>query len=92
MRKLISLVLAVAAVLPAGASRRVTVAQLEESLAAAALEHRPDSDIARQMGSLELTERLTENTLNRFARLGGFFVRGSPQQAVVAEAEVMTSL
>ena len=67
MRRLILLLLAMAVVIPAGAARRVTVAQLEEALAAAILEHRPDADVARQVNAMELSERLTENTLNRFA-------------------------
>jgi VWFA-related protein len=51
----------------AGASKRVTVAQLEQALTAAHTAHRPDAEIARQMGGLELSERLTEVTLNRLA-------------------------
>ncbi len=51
----------------AGASKRVTVAQLEQVLTAAHTAHRPDAEIARQIDGLELSERLTETTLNRLA-------------------------
>ena len=67
MRKAILLTLAAMMVVPAGAARRVTVAQLAETLAAATAEHRSDEDIARQVGGLELSERLTGPTLDRFA-------------------------
>jgi VWFA-related protein len=67
MRKAILLTLTAMMAFPAGAARRVTVAQLAETLAAAAAEHRSDVDIARQVASLELSERLTDSTLDRFA-------------------------
>ena len=61
------LVFVVLAVLPATAARRVTVEQLEQSLAADEATHRPDALVARQLADLELSERLTDATLNRFA-------------------------
>lgn len=71
MRRLIVLALVAAmvaaTVVPAAAARRVTVAQLEETLAAAMVEHRPDGDVAHQIGSLELSERLTDITLGHLA-------------------------
>jgi VWFA-related protein len=67
MRKAILLTLTAIVAFPVGAARRVTVAQLSETLAAAAAEHRTDADIARQIASLELSERLTNSTLDRFA-------------------------
>ncbi len=67
MRKPILLALAVLLVVPAGAARRVTVAQLAETLAAATAQHRSDEEIARQVGSVELSERLTASTLDQFA-------------------------
>lgn len=53
--------------LPVSATRRVTVAQLDEVLASDDAEHRADLDAARQIGELEMTERLTERALGRFA-------------------------
>ena len=53
----------------AGAAKRVTVAQLEQALTAAHAAHKPDAEIARQIGGLELSERLTEATLNRLTRI-----------------------
>jgi VWFA-related protein len=53
--------------LSAAGVRRVTVAQLEEAVAAGETEHRADLDFARQIGELELTEQLTERTLVHFA-------------------------
>jgi VWFA-related protein len=67
MRKAILLTLTAIVALPVGAARRVTVAQLTETLAAAAAEHRSDLDIAHQVANLELSERLTASTLDRFA-------------------------
>src|ERR1035438_9181316 len=67
MRRLILLGLAVAMALPAGAARHVTVARLEQTLAAAIVEHRTDAEVAREIGSLELSERLTDTSLNRLA-------------------------
>ena len=67
MRRPLLLALAVLIVWPAGAARRVTVAQLAETLAAATSQHHSDEDIARQVGALELSERLTAATLDRFA-------------------------
>src|SRR5271156_980290 len=64
-RRLILLVLLASLTSMAGASKHVTVAQLEQALTAAHAAHRPDADIARQIGSLELSERLTEAALNR---------------------------
>jgi hypothetical protein len=64
MRKLILLGLLAAMALPAGAARRVTVAQLERTLAAYHAAHRADSDVARNLGALQLSERLTQSTLD----------------------------
>jgi hypothetical protein len=66
-RRLILLVLLASLASTAGASKRVTVAQLEQALTAARTAHRPDAEIARQIRGLELSERLTEATLNRLA-------------------------
>ncbi len=53
--------------LPAGAAKRVTVAQLEKSLYADVSSHMADADVARRAGDLELTERLTDAALDRIA-------------------------
>ncbi|HUD14053.1 MAG TPA: hypothetical protein VMQ56_10400 [Terracidiphilus sp.] len=68
MRRLILLGLMAAVVLPAGAAKRVTVAQLEQSLAADSASHRADADVAHRLAELELSERLTDATLERFAK------------------------
>jgi len=62
------LALVAAMVSPALAARRVTVAQLEEALAADTAAHHPDLDVARHIGEMQLSERLTDATLDRFAR------------------------
>lgn len=67
MRRLILLGLLAAMVFPAGAAKRVTVAQLEQTLAAEIAAHRADADLARKIGELELTERLTDAALGRFS-------------------------
>ena len=66
-RRLILLVLLASLTSIAGASKRVTVAQLEQALTAAHTAHKPDAEIARQIGGLELSERLNEATLKRLA-------------------------
>ena len=53
--------------LPASAAKRVTVGQLEQLLATASAAHALDAEIVRQIGDLELSERLTDAALNRFA-------------------------
>jgi hypothetical protein len=55
MRRLIPLLFVMATVLPAGAARRITVAQLEQALAADQVSHRVDADIAHQLGDFELS-------------------------------------
>jgi VWFA-related protein len=61
------IVLVVATAIPAAASRRVSVAQLQELLASDLAAHRADLEVARRVGELEMTERLTDTQLNRFA-------------------------
>ena len=65
MRRLILLVALAALAPPAGAGTRVTVAKLDQALTAAIAAHKPDAEIARQIASLELSERLTDASLNR---------------------------
>ena len=65
MRKLILLALLAAMVLPAGAARRLTVAQLEKTLEAAHEKHRADEELVYLLGEAELTERLTDATRER---------------------------
>jgi VWFA-related protein len=67
LRRLMLLVVLASLVPYAGAAKRVTVAQLEQALTAAHAAHKPDADIAHQIGGLELSERLTEATLNRLS-------------------------
>ena len=74
-RRLILLVLLASLASIAGASKRVTVAQLEQALTAAHTAHRPDTEIARRIGGFELSERLSEATLNRLA---AYLDAGSP--------------
>jgi hypothetical protein len=67
MRRLM-LLLFLASLAPyAGATKRVSVVQLEQALTAAQSAHKPDADIARQIGEFELSERLTGATLNRLS-------------------------
>ena len=69
MRPIWILVLFAATVLPAAAAKRVTVAQLEKTLDSANSANKPDAEIARQIGSFELAERLTDPTLGRLKAL-----------------------
>jgi hypothetical protein len=63
MRKLILTGLIAILALPAGAAKRLTVAQLEQKLDAFSQAHRDDVAIVMQLSEMELTERLTEGTL-----------------------------
>ncbi len=61
MRRLLLFLFLTAATLPAFSAKRVTVEQLEQTLAAD--QGKPDADIAQQLSDLELTERLSAVTL-----------------------------
>ena len=65
MRRSILLGLFVAMTFPAGAAKRVTVAQLAQALTAATGEHKPNAEMARLIAGMELSERLSEDTLDR---------------------------
>jgi hypothetical protein len=65
MRRSILLLLMTAVTLPCVAARRITIAELEKTLMAAITAHKPDPDLVRQIGGMELSERLTESTLAR---------------------------
>ena len=67
MRKLILLAAIAASAFPAAASRRVTVSQVEQALATEIAAHRSDAEVAHQVGDFEMTERLTDSTLQHFA-------------------------
>ena len=68
MQRWILLALLASVTLCASAAKRVSVAQLEQSLAAANAAHKADAEVARQIASVELSEQLTEVTLNRLSR------------------------
>ena len=65
MRGWILLGLFASMALPVGAAKRVTVAQLEQALAAAPAAHKADAEMARLIAGMELSERLSEDTLER---------------------------
>jgi VWFA-related protein len=65
--------------MPFAGAKRLSVAQLEQSVTAYAAAHKQDSEIARQIASLTLSERIPPTTL---ARLSGRL--GSDSQASLA--------
>jgi VWFA-related protein len=65
MRRSWIVVFLVATAIPLSASKHTTVAQLQQALNTAINTHKPDTEIAREIGGFELTERLTEATLGR---------------------------
>jgi len=67
MRKLLVLAIAGWMALPGWAAKRVTVVQLADSISTAIAQHRSDEDLARQLSALELSERLSQSTLEHFA-------------------------
>ena len=50
---------------PAFGAKRITIAQLEETLTRERAAHKADIETAKQISDLELSERLTEETLSR---------------------------
>ncbi len=68
MRRLILSALMALLALPAQAAKRVTVQQLEQALTEDSASHRADAEVAHRVAELELSERLTDETLDRFAR------------------------
>lgn len=69
MRRFRVLGLIVIVALPCWGAKRLTVSQLEQTLSTVSTAHKPDAEIARQISGLELTERLTEVTLDRLNKL-----------------------
>jgi hypothetical protein len=53
--------------LTARAAKRVTVAELVQAVTTAESAHKPDSEIVRQINGMELTERLSEFTLDHLS-------------------------
>ena len=81
MRRLIPFVVLAALAYPAGAGTRRTVAQLDQALDAAFIAHKPDAEIARQIATMELSEQLTEASLERlYAR----FAPGAQTKQAIA--------
>jgi len=64
-RRMMAFLLSILIAVPAIASKRVTVAQLEQGLNAAISAHKSDEETARRMADSELTERLTDASLER---------------------------
>jgi hypothetical protein len=77
------LLLALIAALPIAsrAAKRVTIAQLTQTLTVDIGAHKPDAEIARQIASMELSERLTEATLARLAAT----LNADPQAALALQ-------
>ena len=65
MRRLVPLVLLASLASTAVAAKRVTVAQLEQALITAHGAHKSDAEVAREIGGFELSERLSEASLDR---------------------------
>src|SRR5580700_7279045 len=65
MRRIVLLLTLVAAALSAHAAQRVTVDDLQRILTVESQSNEKDGAIARRLGLLELTERLTEPQLQR---------------------------
>jgi hypothetical protein len=65
MRRWVLLLAFAAVALPAPAAERVTVAELQQFLTAQYAAHKSDGSIADHLGVMELSEQLTEPTLDR---------------------------
>ncbi len=67
--------------LTAGAAKRVTVSQLEQSLAATHAAHKTDAEVARQIAAVELSERISESALSRLREQ----LSGDPQSLLALQ-------
>ena len=65
MRRLLVVALLVSMALPSLALKRAPVSQLEEMLIELHSAHKQDGEISRQIGGMELSERLSDGTLDR---------------------------
>jgi VWFA-related protein len=68
MRRLCTVAVLVLATLPSSAAKRASVAQLEEVLKTANAAHKSDPEIARQIGNLKPSERISDATLARLSK------------------------
>lgn len=87
MRKITFLLILVGFALPAIASKKITVEQLQQIVSAANV--RPDAEIARQLSEMELTERLSQTAL---ARMQASVLGENARQALVALADASAFL
>jgi len=76
-------------VLPAFASTRVTVAELERTLAAD--QGKPDTEIANHLSDLELTERLSATTLHQLESVSSG-IRTAQALRILADESAFLSL
>src|SRR5271168_3226522 len=53
--------------IPALAAKRMTVEQLQQTIAAAQAAHRKDNDLVQQLAEVELTSRLSSATLSQLS-------------------------
>jgi hypothetical protein len=65
MRNSVLSALIAVAVLPAGATRHLTVEQLEKALASSVAKHHADAEMMKEFGDFDLTERLTDSARDR---------------------------
>jgi hypothetical protein len=90
MRRLILLGLLAATAFPTLAAKRVTVAQLDQALAAATAAHKADAEMASMIAGMELSERLSESTLERIdSRLNAGPQVTLAMQLLAAESEFL---
>jgi len=68
-RRLMILLVLASLVSPAFAAKKITVAQLEQLLKADKAAHKSDLETAKQVSAVELSERLTEDSLSRLREL-----------------------
>jgi len=69
MSRWLTLVVLAIIALPCLAAKRVSVVQLEQTLSAMADAHRTDAETATQIGALELSERISNATLEKLTKL-----------------------
>ena len=70
---------------PASAAKRMTVAQLEEQLKAATAAHKRDEEIARRITEAELSERLTDVSLDRLTKEAAQFPQSAQALQLLAD-------
>jgi len=85
MRSIVVYLFLASTMIPAWGAKRITVAQLEQTLTGDHAAHKPDTEIAKKLGGMELSERLTQGVLSRLRQPFGSDSRTSTALLLLAD-------